>query len=686
MSDGDLNSKPVAELISVVSSLLAEATEPHLDLDGVMKLVSAHAQRLTGATGAVVEMAEGEFMVYRAATGGLQPHVGLRIPRAGSLSGLTVASNEVAVCEDTEVDGRVDRGACRKVGARSMLLVPLSFSGRVVGVLKVISGQPNAFGPDDTRSLHLLAGVLGVAIRRAEDRERQGEADRLRSESERQLRESDDWFRTLIEGSSDMFGVLTLEGVYTYCSPSVFDQLGYDPSELVGRNAFDFIHHDDVQRIQRELGTVIETPPHRAGMALRFRHKSGSWRECDVRLRIVPAPDGTRQMVVTSRDVTEAHRLQRQMADADRLVALGRVASAMAHEFNNVLMGIQPNAELIKRFRDEEKTRAAAERIEAAVKRGKSITQQVLRFTRSEPPTRRVVRIAEILRAVQQEVSPGLFPGITFTVRQEEDLWVLADATQIEQTLVNLCLNARDAMPRGGTIAIVAEPSSATQYSYGVLPVTSSGFVHISVTDGGTGVPPELLTRIFEPLFTTKKSTGGSGLGLSVAQNIASSHEGALFVESVMGEGTTFHLFLMRAAPTAAAGIVARSQEWPEVKRVLIVEDDDLVAHGLETVLGEWCEAVERVSSGGAASAAAMRFSPDIVLLDYGLPDMHGTAVYRLLRAKNRSLPIVFITGHADGQIVRDEIGTNEVYICHKPFETSDLLEVMRAAVAAKAR
>lgn len=802
-SSDSLSSAPVAELIDVVTSLLAQATEPDLDLDEVMKVVCAHAQYITDAAGAVVEMADGEFMVYRAATGCLEPHVGLRLKRVGSLSGLTIASKEVAIAADTESDPRVDREACRKVGARSMLLVPLWFAGAPVGVLKVISPKASAFAGDHVQSLHLLAGVIAVAIRRAADREQQLATERSRAMGERlwrsvveqslsgfyivqnlrftyanrrflemlgytleellalpsaleiirpdqralatenvriresgeretvhyeldclrrdgtpiileifggsielesgtaviatviditdrrrsedMLRESEEWFRTLVESSTDMFGVLTLEGVYTYCSPSVFDQLGYEPGELVGRSAFDFIHHDDMQRIRRELDHALATPPHRASLALRFRHKSGSWRDCDTQVRIVSDPNGTPLLVVATRDVTEAHRLQRQMGDAERLVALGRVASAMAHEFNNVLMGIQPNAELIKRFRDEQKIRAAAERIEAGVRRGKTITQQVLRFTRSEPPSRRVVAVADILRAVQLEIAPVLPRGVSLAVEQEGELFVLADASQIEQTLVNLCLNARDAMPKGGAIAITSAASNAQEYPYGVLPATSAGFVRLSVQDSGTGVAPELRERIFEPLFTTKKGEGGSGLGLSVAQHIATVHEGALFLETEPGEGSTFHLFLVRAEPTVAAP-VRRAGQSLLAKRVLIVEDDDMVAHGLEMAIGEWCEATHRVSTGGAAAAAAMRFTPDIVLLDYGLPDMRGTAVYRQLRANHPALPVVFITGHADGEIVRDEIGSSRVYICHKPFEIAELLDVMREAVEAGAR
>lgn len=665
---GTILHSTVAELIAAVTSLLAEATEPELDVDGVMSLVCEHAQRLTGATGAAIEIAENSQMVYRATSGGLIPHLGLRLQQEGSLSGMAMQSGTVQLSSDTEIDPKVNREACRIVGARAMLIVPLKFSGVHIGVLKVISGEAGAFGAEQIQSLQLLTGVLGVVIKRSEDRQR--------------LREEEEWFRTMIEGSTDLFGVLTLEAVYTYCSPSVTEQLGYEIPEIVGRNAFDFIHHDDVQRIHRELGTLLTTPPHQAEMTLRFRHKSGAWRDCDVRIRMVPIRDQEPVLVVASRDVTDAHRIARQMAEADRLVALGQVASAMAHEFNNVLMGIQPHAEVIKRTGGSDRAVASAERIEAAVKRGKSITQQVLRFTRSEAPMRKVVPVGDILRTLQLEIGPLLPATVTLTVEQQGELHVLADAGQIVQTLVNLCLNARDAMPLGGMITVSAAHSQSRQYPFGVLPAAMHDFVAISVRDTGPGIPPELRTRIFEPLFTTRRGEGGSGLGLTVAQHIATGHEGALFVESEPGQGATFHLFLVETSAMPPPSPAPLDHKPLGLRQILIVEDDDLVAHGLELALADSARAITRVATGGAASAAALRVSPELVLIDYGLPDMSGTAVYRLLRAQWPHLPLVFMTGHADGQIVRDEIGTSDFHICYKPFDTANLLEVMRAALA----
>ena len=669
----ELSGSRLRRLFSAVSDLLAETSREDLHVDEAMRLVCNRAQSVTGASGAVIEISEGEFMVYRASCGSLAAHEGMKIRREGSLSGQTLSSGVLQVCRDSELDARVNREASRRVGARSMALVPLVTGDAVVGILKVVAPTPDAFDLDQVNSLQLLAGVLAFCIQRAHDTQ-------VRLEAERELAESEAWFRTLIEGAPDMIGVLTLEGVYTYCSPSVTEHLGYAPGDLVGRNAFDIIHHDDVERVQRELALTLATPPHRASLQMRVRSFPGNWREVDVRLRMVTNAKGTPLLVVNSRDITTAHQLQRRVADSERLVALGRVASSMAHEFNNVLMGVQPHAELVARLSDSPAVHRSSERMLTALARGKNITQQILRLTRDEPPNRRQVSVSDVLRSVESEIEMVLPAGIHLTVESAEaELMVMAEATQVEQTLVNLCLNARDAMPAGGRIRVCASavPDAERPPS---LRSGEQGFVCITVSDTGPGISSELMSRIFEPLFTTKKGLGGNGLGLPIARQIAEAHQGGLFVDSAPGAGATFSLFLPRARTASVPMDRGGERLTTAIRRLLLVEDDDLVAEGLIAALESMDIETKRVATGGAATAAVIEFTPEVVVVDYGLPDMRGTDVFRTLRARWPQLPIVFATGHADGAVVREEIGATDVEICSKPFSLPELLEAASRA------
>lgn len=497
--------------------------------------------------------------------------------------------------------------------------------------------------------------------------------------AEAALQESEAWFRTLVEGSADMFATLTLDTTYVYCSPSVEEQLGWRPDDLVGRTAFDFIHPDDTDRINRELAELSAIPSGRVRTQLKFRSRSGEWRDCDVTVRLVNDPDGRPLIIANSRDTTEAAVMRRRVEESERLAALGRVASAMAHEFNNVLMGIQPHADILKRMGDD-RVKASATRIEHSVSRGKSISEQVLRFTRAEAPRLAPVAVVDAVNASVADVSLQLPPAMGLLTQFEEaDLHISAESSHIEQTIVNLCLNARDAMGDEGTITLrVRRAPEETCRSAG-LSAHQPGYVEVAVSDTGPGVPFDLRERIFEPLFSTKKRTGGSGIGLSIARQIAHAHHGALTLDAPEGPGATFKLILPLCPATQR--LTQTSEEQVRVPdRVVIVEDDDLVAEGLLASLRSVGVSIRRVSCGADAAEAVRQFRPDVVLLDYSLGDMTGTEVYRAIKSTSPDMSVVFVTGHADAESVIEEIGRTDVIVCRKPVSLDQLLAAMEQA------
>lgn len=498
--------------------------------------------------------------------------------------------------------------------------------------------------------------------------------------AEESLQASEAWFRILVEGSADMFGTLTLDATYQYCSPSIAEQLGWEPEDLVGRSAFEFVHPDDADRLASELAELQLVPSRRVRTSIKFRSKSGEWREIDVTVRLVEDAKGAPLIIANSRDTTEAVRMQRRIDESERLVALGRVASAMAHEFNNVLMGIQPQADILKRFGDA-RAQASAERIQHAVSRGKSVTEQVLRFTRAEAPRVSPVLVERVVEASLAEVSLQLPPTIRVeTGFEDRELYMLAESGHIEQTIVNLCLNARDAMPDGGTIRVSVRRAPDASCESAGLAARGLGHIEIAVTDTGAGVPPELQERIFEPLFSTRKRSGGSGIGLSIARQIAHAHEGALILDSAPGEGATFRLLVPMSVPFARPQ--SRAGETPIPKRVLVVEDDDLVADGMVSSLESVGVTTQRVPFGAAAADAVEEFLPEVVLLDYSLGDMNGTDVHRTIRARFPAMPVVFVTGHADAEVIEREIGSETAVICNKPVTLDQLLAAIAEARA----
>src|SRR3954454_785024 len=282
-------------------------------------------------------------------------------------------------------------------------------------------------------------------------------------------------------------------------------------------------------------------------------------------------------------DESERLRLENRLLQAERISSLGRLAASVAHEFNNVLMGIQPFVDLLtKRAGSDPSVKLAAPRIADAVARGKRITQEILRFTRIGETTRVPVNVAEWLRAFEPELVQLAGPLVTVTTDADPSLTMLADAHQLRQVFANLVVNAHHAMPNGGRLAIRATADAMSDGN-----ASSISAVHFLIRDTGVGIPEDTLHYIFEPLFTTKKF-GGTGLGLAVASQVVQQHHGHIYAESTVGEGTTFHI-LIPAAPAASVAtepaVIATRRAARPPMRVTMIEDDESVGAGLVAIL-----------------------------------------------------------------------------------------------------
>jgi nitrogen-specific signal transduction histidine kinase/ActR/RegA family two-component response regulator len=383
--------------------------------------------------------------------------------------------------------------------------------------------------------------------------------------------------------------------------------------------------------------------------------------------------------VVMFQDITERKRLEKRVEQATRVTSLGRVAATNAPEFNNVLMGIQPFAEAIRRNATAgEQVQKAATQIISSVARGKRVTQEILRFTQPSEPAFQPVVLADWLQQLAPELRAMIGQRVTIDMETPpRPVVARCDPTQLQQVLTNLVLNARDAMPNGGTITLItADSGHQRQFSVGRI---ADGMVLLAVRDTGSGMLPKVRESIFEPLFTTKRS--GTGLGLAVAQQIIERHGGSIHVDTAPGEGTTFFL-LLPAAEQAAVQQGGKRASSTSVRRVLLVEDEPAVAAGIIALLeGEGIE-VRAVERGAEAPDAAESFRPDAVILDLSLPDISGLDVYVSLKAIAPDLPIIFSGGHADQAALEQQIDSSTVAFLRKPYELEALLETLQTVVA----
>lgn len=370
-------------------------------------------------------------------------------------------------------------------------------------------------------------------------------------------------------------------------------------------------------------------------------------------------------------DDNERKRLESRLLQAERVSSLGRLAASVAHEFNNVLMGIQPFVDLlIKRAGTDPTVMLAAPRIADAVARGKRITQEILRFTRIAEPTPTPTSVAEWLRTIETELVQLAGPQVVVTIESSPSLTMLGDVQQLRQVFTNLAINAHHAMPNGGRLDVRA--ITDTMLNGDERPIDA---VHFTIRDTGVGIPEETLPYVFEPLFTTKK--GGTGLGLAIASRVVHQHKGQIYAESTPGEGTTFHILIPAAEELAAVAqpepATASHMARPGL-HVTLIEDDDSVGTGIAAILDLEGISVDWVRLGAEAIERIDAHFPDAVIFDVGLPDVDGGKLYEEIAARWPDLPVLFSTGRGDENLPKEvRTGKNVGYL-QKPYESNALI------------
>ena len=360
-------------------------------------------------------------------------------------------------------------------------------------------------------------------------------------------------FRALIEQAYDVVVVLAQDGTFLYQSPAVRRVLGYSQKELAGTNVLELVHPDDQGRARELLGSsplprIVDSALH-----FRLRHQDGSWRVLETLGRWIEN-DPRKGMVVNARDVTERVKAEEtlrsteaRLRQAHKMEAVGRLAGGIAHDFNNVLTAIYGYADLLlEAFDGDDPRRRDVEEIRRSAERAASLTRQLLAFSRQSMLQPQILDLNEVVGEVQRMLARLVGADIQLTFEAAADLWpVRADRNQIEQILLNLGGNARDAMPEGGSLAIRTGNRTMSAEAARELPGLVPGdYVTLSVADTGVGMPEDVCRHIFEPFFTTKEPGEGTGLGLATVYGIVKQSGGGVYVDSEERKGTTFTIYL----------------------------------------------------------------------------------------------------------------------------------------------
>ncbi len=521
-----------------------------------------------------------------------------------------------------------------------------------------------------------------------------------RRKTEAALRASEQRFRRLVQNSNDLIAVVDRECVQASVSGPVERILGYAPEELIGQNGIAFVHPDDVDTVKIALAEVSAQPGSTRRAEYRYRHKNGGWVALEaVGTNLLHDPS-VHGIVMNIRDISERKaaeeersRLQEQLQQAMRMEAVGRLAGGIAHDFNNLLTAITGNVELARLgLSASDPLSKNLEVIAKATESAAALTGQLLAFSRRQIVEPRVLNLNDLIGKLQPMLARLIREDIVLQARLGEDLGsVRIDPGQFEHVLVNLVVNARDAMPNGGTLLIeTANRDLDAEYCANHPDVESGEFVLLAVSDTGHGMSPDVKRRIFEPFFTTKPTGRGTGLGLATIFGAVKQAGGAIDVYSEEGLGTTFKIYLPRieqpperlVRETLAKGLT-RGHE-----TVLLVEDEASVRDLTSIMLKQLGYEVLPASNGGEALLLAEKHAGriDLLMTDVVMPRMNGRELAERLRRLKPDLKVLFTSGYTEDVIVHHGIVTQELSFIGKPYSLHALATKLREVLDPKPR
>jgi PAS domain S-box-containing protein len=509
--------------------------------------------------------------------------------------------------------------------------------------------------------------------------------------AEEALRESEEHFRQVVEGAPlGMF--IQSAGCFQYLNPAALSMFGAESlGQVIGQNSEDWVHPSGHSMIRQRIRTLEEE-----GMPVPFvEHKylrlDGT--PFDVESTAIPFTfEGRPGCIVFFREIGERKQdeakrrmLEQQLLQSQKMEAVGRLAGGIAHDFNNLLMVIQSYTELLQDSLPAHDAQwNSTQQIMKAAERAASLTGQLLAFSRKQVFSPAVLDLNEVIAEAAKMLRRIIGEDIELHVNSEEELWaVKADQDQIVQVLMNLCVNARDSMAQGGTLTIATENIEVGNGRTAGRPFVSPGeYVSISVADTGVGISKELQDQIFEPFFTTKELGKGTGLGLAMVYGIVKQSGGYLWVDSEVGQGAKFTIYLSRANEAVTHRTPgARAGERPQgTETLLVVEDENALRDVMCDFLKRLGYTVLAASSGQQALAIfSQQKNIDLLITDVVMPKMSGRELSQMLSALKPSLKTIHMSGYTDDVIFQGgELGT---IFLHKPFSLGTLACKVRDAL-----
>ncbi|MDM0040401.1 PAS domain S-box protein [Variovorax sp. J22G21] len=489
--------------------------------------------------------------------------------------------------------------------------------------------------------------------------------------------------------STDIMVVADFGGRITAINPAWEELLGWTETELLGSQILDVLHQDDVAAAAAELGQLA-----RGHRMLRFecrlRHRDGSYRT----VSWTAVPDD-QFLHAVGRDITALRESEARLRQSQKMEAIGQLTGGIAHDFNNLLQGITGSIEVMRRRVVLGRTEGLERYMDAATQsaqRAASLIQRLLAFSRRQTLDTRPVDVSRLIGSIEELLRRTLGEQVQLEVQLDADAGAaLCDESQLESAILNLAINARDAMPHGGELHITASQAVLTDAdTRGHDGLEPGHYCTIAVADSGTGMPPDVLAKAFDPFFTTKPIGQGTGLGLSMVYGFVQQSLGHVHIQSQVGQGTTVTLFLPRAGSedtsdsvaTAAAALPHGSGEV-----VLVVEDDPGVRLLVLDVLEDLGYRTLQAADGGAAVPILQSGQRiDLLVSDVGLPGINGRQLAEIARQHRPGLDVLFMTGYAEHATTRAEFLAPGMQMIAKPFAIDDFAHMVEQIVRRQSR
>ncbi|HMO57606.1 MAG TPA: PAS domain S-box protein [Roseiflexaceae bacterium] len=495
-------------------------------------------------------------------------------------------------------------------------------------------------------------------------------------------------YRLITENAIDLIELLDIDAdaVCIYASPSHQAVFGIPPDQIVGMRLFDAIHQHDLAIVEAMWQNLIE---HGTGNTMaRVRHLDGSWRWIEATIRSTEH-HGRRLALLVGRDVTERKHMEQRYLQAQKMESVGRLAGGVAHDFNNLLTAIQGYTSFaIDAIGIQHPAQSDLAEIQHTIKRASWLTQQLLAFSRRQPVSPQTLNLNERMLDTTRLLRRLIGEDIELIVLPDPELALTrVDPGQLDQVLVNLVVNARDAMPQGGTLTI--ETSNVVldhEYARRHDDVEAGAYVMLSVSDTGAGMAPEVMRHLFEPFFTTKEPGRGTGLGLATCYGIITQHGGHIWCYSTPDAGTTFRIYL----PQVSAEIEQQPLSHEPLinllhghETILVVEDEPAVLSLIARILLRQGYHVLTAVSGAEALQLMSGEHPPIqlVITDLIMPQISGIELARTLRHQLAQLRVIYMSGHTDHSAVGFSRHDSGVLFLQKPFSAQELARVVRIAL-----